>query len=116
MKQPRLRVQLRALSVIRHAEFGARGRELIERLWLRRAHVRRRDHSDATAAFNDLPELVEECSHTGPDDETDEKVDAVSTRKFARQLLTDRGLAVAVDEQFVGGQRNGRSWRQIRDS
>jgi hypothetical protein len=72
---PSLRVQLGPVRLVVDPYLGTSLNQLLERLWLGRAHIGRCDDTDATLASNDVGELVDERPYTRPTDETHEEVD-----------------------------------------
>ncbi len=114
VQQPRLGVQLCPIRVVGDAHLSTGPYKFRERFGLGCPHVRRCDDAQAAVAFDEVLELVQQSPHAAPDHEADEQIDPDRTRQFALQLLTDRGLPVAVDEQFVRGERDRWTGREVR--
>jgi hypothetical protein len=76
------------------------------------AHVRRRDDAQPTASLAQVEQCLLEHTEALPFDEGAEQVDVVRRSQFARDFVSDAGLAAAVDEQRAGGQRGGWALRK----
>jgi hypothetical protein len=98
----------RGPRVERHTDPRAKGDQLVDSALLSRAHVRRSDDPDSTAAADDTRQRVAKMSDTRPDHKRTDQVDRLGTRELGSQLRADVRLSLSVDQQIALAQRSCR--------